>query len=35
MGRRSFARDGGTPFSNWVAQIRPGWDMQGSGATLP
>jgi len=23
----SFARDGGPPFSAWLAKVRPGWDM--------
>ena len=23
----SFARDGGLPFSSWLAYIRPGWDI--------
>ncbi|KAK3073974.1 hypothetical protein LTR53_003978 [Teratosphaeriaceae sp. CCFEE 6253] len=23
----SFARDGGPPFSGWLARVRPGWDM--------
>ena len=23
----SFARDGGPPFSKWIAYIRPGWDI--------
>lgn len=24
---RSFARDGGPPFANWLGQVRPGWDL--------
>ncbi|KAL8717407.1 MAG: hypothetical protein Q9225_005338 [Loekoesia sp. 1 TL-2023] len=23
----SFARDGGLPFSSWISQVRPGWDI--------
>ena len=24
---RSFARDGGLPYSSWLSQVHPGWDV--------
>lgn len=27
VGPRSFARDGGLPYSSWLSQVRPGLDV--------